>query len=338
ESLETTLNYYASLKGEEKLRSFTELYRKSDFRQMIFTGMGSSYFISYAASCLFNDLGIHACAMNASELLYYNYSLITEKTLLVCISQSGESIEVVKLLKNLPPNVTAIGIGNEENSSLKTLASDLFLSIAGKEEMTSTKTYTAITMVAYILGWSLAGKWGPEKILKLRSMIAAIKENLEGYNGLSNELISFLGDVNFLQFIGRGPIYGTVLQSELMFKEAAGTASTGTLGGEFRHGPMEMVGPEFKSVLFAAEGKTYKQSLKMAYDIAKYNGKVILIANKMPDKKDKNIEVIFINQPDEYLFNIQSIIPIQFMVNTLAVTKGREPGNFVHGSKVTIAE
>ncbi|HEX2984732.1 MAG TPA: SIS domain-containing protein, partial [Ignavibacteriales bacterium] len=110
ESLETTLNYYASLKGEEKLRSFTELYKKSDFRQIIFTGMGSSYFISYAASCLFNDLGIHACAMNASELLYYNYSLITEKTLLVCISQSGESIEVVKLLKDLPPNVTAIGI------------------------------------------------------------------------------------------------------------------------------------------------------------------------------------------------------------------------------------
>ena len=72
---------------------------------MIFTGMGSSYFTSYAAACLFNSLGIHSYAINTSELLYYHKSLITEKTLIVCISQSGESFEVVKFLEMLPGKI-----------------------------------------------------------------------------------------------------------------------------------------------------------------------------------------------------------------------------------------
>ena len=45
----------------------------------------------------------------------------------------------------------------------------------------------------------------------------------------------------FIQFIGRGPLYATANQSELMFKEAAKIPAAGTLGGEFRHGPIEMV-------------------------------------------------------------------------------------------------
>jgi glucosamine--fructose-6-phosphate aminotransferase (isomerizing) len=99
-----------------------------------------------------------------------------------------------------------------------------------------------------------------------------------------------------------------------------------------------MVKPGFKSVLFAAAGITYNQSIKMAADIAKFNGKVLLITNKDPKISDSNIKVILINQPDEYLYSIQSIIPVQLMVNKLALIEGYEPGNFVHGGKVTLAE
>jgi len=101
---------------------------------------------------------------------------------------------------------------------------------------------------------------------------------------------------------------------------------------------MEMVKPGFKSILFAAEGETYNQSVKMASDIAKYGGKVLVITNKDPEIPDSNVKVILINQPNEYLYSIQSIIPVQLMVNHLALTEGYEPGNFVHGGKVTLAE
>lgn len=337
DSLDATLQYYLSEGGKKKLENLRELFREENFKEVVFTGMGSSYFTSYAASCLFNSLGIHSYVVNASELLYYHFSLITDKTLIVCISQSGESYEVVKLMKQLPPDVCCVGISNETRSSLTAKAKESLLSQAGTEETTSTKTYTSMTLVAFILGWFLANVWDNDKILLVKKLISEMKELLTNYEGLIASQFDFLGDVEFLQFIGRGPSFSTALQSELMFKEAARLPASATLGGEFRHGPMEMVNHGFKSVIFAA-GKTYSQSIKMAADIAKYKGKVIIITNQNPHISDENISIVTINQPDEYLFTIQSIVPVQLMVNHLALAKGLVPGKFVNGGKVTLSE
>ncbi|MGC8897357.1 MAG: SIS domain-containing protein [Bacteroidota bacterium] len=337
DSLEATLQYYLTGQGEKKLKNVRDLFRKENFQKVVFTGMGSSYFTSHAASCLFNSLGIHSYVVNASELLYYHFSLVTDKTLIVCISQSGESYEVVKLLKKLPQNVYCVGICNEEKSSLTTKAKESLLSKAGREEMTSTKTYTSMTLVAFILGWFLANVWDNDKISLVEKLISETRQLLTSYEDLIDRQFDFLGDVEFLQFIGRGPSFSTALQSELMFKEAARLPASATLGGEFRHGPMEMVKPGFKSVIFAA-GETYSQSIKMAADIAKYKGKVIIITNQNPQVSDENLSIVTVNQPDEYLFTVQSIIPVQLMVNNLALAKGLVPGKFVNGGKVTLSE
>jgi glucosamine--fructose-6-phosphate aminotransferase (isomerizing) len=337
-SLESTLEYYSSSIGDKSLKKIRLLFQKENFQQIIFTGMGSSYFTSYAASCLFNSLGFPSFAVNTSELLYYHFSMITEKTLIVCVSQSGESFEVVKFLEMLPTNFFCVGVSNDEKSFLFQKTRESLLSMAGKEEMTSTKTYISITLVMSILGWYLSGKWGKDKIIKIKKLITDVKELLSSYKTLIDDELNFFGEIEFIQFIGRGPSFSTALQSELMFKEAAKIPAAGTLGGEFRHGPMEMVKPGFNSILFAAEGQTYAQSILMATDIAKYHGKVIIITNKSPHLSDSNIRTITIDQPDEFLFSIQSIVPVQLMVNYLALAKGYEPGNFIHGGKVTLTE
>lgn len=337
-SLEDTLRFYHSKTGEENLKVIKELFNKEKIKNIIFTGMGSSYFTSYAAACFFNSLGIYSFAVNTSELLYYHSSLINDSVLVVCISQSGESYEVVKFLEELSPNIFCLGITNEESSPLAVKANQKLLSKAGKEEMTSSKTYTTIMLTILILGWYIAGKWDNQKISLIENLIASVKEFLSGSKNSMNGGIDFLGDVDFVQFIGRGPLFASAQQSELMFKEAARVPSSANLGGEFRHGPMEMVGQNFKSVLFAAEGKTYSQSIKMATDIANFQGKVLIITNKDPHLSDERIKTITINQPDEYLFSIQSIIPVQLIVNQLALAKGLVPGDFVHGGKVTISE
>lgn len=337
-SLKDTLDYYSGQVGKMQLEIIGEFFNRGNFQEIIFTGMGSSYFTSYAASCLFSSLGIHSFALNTSELLYNNFSLITDKTLIVCVSQSGDSVEIVKLLEKLPGNISFIGVSNEEKSSLSIKSRMTLFSKAGREEMTSSKTYTSTILVLFILGWFLSKKWNNEKILQIKKLTSQTSELIENYKNLISNEFDFLGDVDFLQFIGRGPLFSSALQSELMFKEASQVPASATLGGEFRHGPMEMVKAGFKSILFAAEGNTYDQSIKMAVDIAKYQGKVIIITNKSPHISDNNIRIILIDQPDEYLFTIQSIIPVQLMVNYLALSKGHEPGNFVHGGKVTLTE
>jgi glucosamine--fructose-6-phosphate aminotransferase (isomerizing) len=338
ESIDRTLDYYLSDEGNKKLRAVRDVIENGNYRKIVFTGMGSSYFASYAASCFFNGLGIQAYAINTNELLYYHFSVIARDTLVVCLSQSGESAEIVKLIQKLPGGSRFIGVTNEEDGTLAKKAGITLLSKAGVERMTSTKTYTAIILVMCILGWFLIDGWNDEKAAKIRQLVSGTEKLLNRYKDTIGEDLAFLGDIEFLQFIGRGPSYASALQSELMFKEAAKIAASGTMGGEFKHGPMEMVKPGFKSLLFVAEGSTYNQSIRMAADISRFQGKVLIITNKDPKLTDTNIRVIVADQPDEYLFVIQSIIPVQLMVNELGLSNGTTPGDFIHGGKITVDE
>jgi glucosamine--fructose-6-phosphate aminotransferase (isomerizing) len=337
-ALERTLQFYISPEGKELLEKLNRTIKARQFNQIIFTGMGSSYFTSHAASSLFSSLGINSYVINSSELLHYNLSLLRKKTLLIGLSQSGESFEIKELLKKLPSSVFCVGITNEAESTLAKQSDIALLSMAGKEEMTSTKTYVVATLVSFILGWYLSGNWNDEKINITKRLINNFKRTLTDYQSWLNDILVFFGDLQMLQIIARGPAFSTASQCALMFKEAIRIAATGILGGEFRHGPMEMVTDGFKSILFASKGSTLSQSIKMAEDIIEFGGKILVITNKKLNLSARNFMQIFLDEPDEYLFSIQSVIPVQLFIDSYAKSKGFEAGSFSRGSKVTTIE
>ena len=123
-----------------------------------------------------------------------------------------------------------------------------------------------------------------------------------------------------------------------MFKEAVKVPAAAYLGGEFRHGPMEMVQEDLKCIVSAPEGKTREQGIKMARDIARFGGRVLLIHSEREAINDKNLMQITISEKDEYLFSISSVIPLQLMVDRYAKARGFEAGSFSHGAKVTSTE
>lgn len=332
------IDFYSSKEGKRLLKQIEKLIYSEAIELIVFTGMGSSYFISFAAANLFNQFGIHSVYINTSELLHYNLSLIGTRTLLICMSQSGESFEIREILDKLPEAVFCIGIVNEENSTLAQRANIALLCKGGKEEMTSTKTYVVTSLVAYILGSYLVGQWGVTRIKLLRHLQRNFEQSLSQYNDWLPKMLDFMGDIRTLQIIARGPSFSTASQSALMFKEATHIAATGILGGEFRHGSMEMVENGFKSILFAAEGRTFEQSLRMAEDIAEFGGKVLLITNFRIVNTHANILPVYIDEKDEFLFSIQSIIPMQLFIDEYAKRQGFEAGKFFHGAKVTMIE
>ena len=76
----------------------------------------------------------------------------------------------------------------------------------------------------------------------------------------------------------------------------------------------------------------------MAEDIASFGGKVWLITNVRVDVESKSILPFFIDEPDEFLFSVQSIVPVQLFVDAYAKSKNFEAGSFSRGAKVTIIE
>ena len=189
-----------------------------------------------------------------------------------------------------------------------------------------------------IFSWELAGKWTTEKRAIVRQLIDTFDKLLTSYKNWMPEISSFLGEYDYIEIIGRGPSYSSVLQGALMFKEAVRIPAGGILGGEFRHGPMEMVKEGFRAIVFAPKGNTFDQSIRMALDIAGYNGKVILITNSDLKFPQPNIHVFRIPVKDEYLFAISGIIPLQLIVHFRAIDIGLKPGYFTRGAKITKVE
>jgi glucosamine--fructose-6-phosphate aminotransferase (isomerizing) len=300
--------------------------------------MGSSYFAPYTASCILSNNGISSSNINAGELLHYHLPVLKKDILLTCISQSGESYEVVKVLGKITPEITCIGITNEENSTLASKASVTLLSKAGREDMTSTKTYISTLLVLHIYSSMLSGKWNPANMPELKSVIETVSNIIDSKDEWLSSAMDFLGHPPFVQIIGRGPSYSSVLQGALMFMEAARNPAAGIFGGEFRHGPMEMSKVGFRAVIIAPVGATFDQGIKLAGDITRFGGKVVLITNSSVRSTNPNILPIVIPYQNEYLFPVAAIVPLQFIVNQWATDEGHEPGNFIMGAKVTTIE
>jgi glutamine---fructose-6-phosphate transaminase (isomerizing) len=337
-AIDSILEYYTSREGQGALTEAAKLAELTSGGPLIFTGMGSSFFVSHAASTLFNELGIYSVAINTSELLHYNSSLLRGDSTLICISQSGESFEVAELTGRVNPHVRCIAIVNNESGILAKRSDVQLFCKAGTEYMTSTKTYVTSSIAAFILGWYIAGKWDILKQTAVKSVRDFFLNLIENKEGITERMLEFMGNMDNLQIIARGPSYSAACQSALMFREALHLPAAATLGGEFRHGPMEMVNEGFRSILFAPAGKTYDQSIRMAEDIAGFGGKVLLFSNTNTSVKEPGIMHVMVDGLDEYIFSVNAIFPVQLLVDSYARKRGFEAGSFSRGAKVTRSE
>ena len=320
------------------MENIVSLWRSGKYEKIIFTGMGSSYFVSYAATSLLNRRGVASFAINAGELLHYQFSLLNSKTLLVCISQSGESYEIVKLLEQLPQEVTVIGISNEVGSTLVRKATESLLCKAGKEDMTSTKTFITTYLCVYLLALAFDGKWNEQSAREIEKVVETVQGLLDSRQQWLGEAVKTIAHTGFVQLIGRGSTLAAVKQSALMCMEATRNPAAGILGGEFRHGPMEMVKEGFRAVVFAPSGNTSEQSITAVADILKFGGKVLLISHQKSSVEHAGLCNIVIPCENEELFAIPGIIPMQLIVNQWSIEEGNTPGDFTRGAKVTAIE
>ena len=340
QALKKTVAWTGSEQGVEAMQQIRAAWMSGAYDKVVFTGMGSSFFLSHAAALLLSSAVIPAFAVNAGEMLHFQRQLLTEKTLLVAISQSGESYEVVELLKEIMGQAArplVVGITNEADSTLAIEADYALLCQAGKEDITSTKTF----ITSYCIVWQLV------EVLKGLTSESAVGDELateiqrllDDASAVVPKAVAFLHDHTFVQLIGRGVDWATASQTALMFMEATKTPASALLGGEFRHGPLEMVNEHLAVVIYAhSQSGVYAQSVKLAEDVLRFGGMVVWVSDKLLGKDNASLLDIQINCSRADLFVIPSIIPLQLIVNARAEASGLEPGCFLHGAKVTSIE
>ena len=340
QALTDTATYYYTADGADAITALTRRLRTA--RRIVATGMGSSYFLAQALASMLAERGIAVVALNAGELLHYNIGVIDSDTLLIAISQSGESYETVKVLQQLRLRGVTPLVASITNCPDSTLAhaSDIVLpTVAGNEDKTSTKTFITAYQVMCMIASALDGIDIPDTVWE--ETAKSVAEILATRNQLLPAMLDTLGNATYIQYIARGPLMASASQSALMTMEASHTAASALYGGEFRHGPLEMVGDGFTAVVLAhSASSTFSQIAKLVNDILDFGGRVLLVsdsADAMAQRERLTVVTAPCATPE--LFAIPAIIPVQLAIEAWArEAKGITPGEFTHGNKVTAVE
>jgi glutamine---fructose-6-phosphate transaminase (isomerizing) len=304
---------------------------------VVFTGMGSSLFAGYPAQAFLTSLGIRALVWETAELVHHHLKILKPDTLLVAVSQSGETVEILRLLEALPKKTGLVAVVNEEKSTLARRADLMLPMMAGRQESVSTRTYMCAVAALMYLAHAIAAKPHRPLTSTLMRVVEAQERILERRHITTPPTVEFFGEPPYVSLMARGADLASAYQGAQMFKEVARLAAEPTSAAQFRHGPIEILNPAHRYVLFARRGRTGKFVLKLAEDIHAHGGAILLLTD-LPFETMSNTRVVAVDSVALNLGTLVDVLHIQLLVHDLALREHAEPGKFWIADRVTREE
>ncbi len=263
----------------------------------------------------------------------YNEPLIDEKTLVIAISQSGETADTlaaVREAKKYGPKIMAIC--NVMDSSITREADSVIYTHAGPEiGVASTKAFTCQLAILYLFAVDLARKRNhieasvaSRLIHHLKEVTENIQQCLQKQNLEKIQLISkrYSDNPNFL-YLGRGSGFAIALEGALKLKEISYIHAEGYHAGEMKHGPIALIDKNMPVVVLALQGRRYDKVLANIEEIKARDGKVIAIATQGDVSISKLVdEVIYVPDVDRFMTPLVAVLPLQLLSYYIAVERG----------------
>jgi glucosamine--fructose-6-phosphate aminotransferase (isomerizing) len=309
---------------------------------VVWTGMGSSYDACYPAIADLGRAGVGTIHVDAAELLHFRAPILGPDTVVVAVSQSGESAEVVQLARELreraaPPLVVAVTNGVE--SSLASLADLVLDTRAGVETGPSSMTFAGSLVIVGGLARTIAGMRGRDAATMLSAAAETAAEaigSLLADPALEGTIERWLSGMRAMVILGRGPGRAASEMGALTIKESAGIAAESLQTAQFRHGPLELAGPELAVAIVATEAETRNLDLSLAQQLVDTGAAVMAITDD--GVAPAGVTPIAIGLLDRAVGPAAAIVPLQLAARCLAIRAGREPGTYYRASKVTTRE
>jgi glutamine---fructose-6-phosphate transaminase (isomerizing) len=301
-------------------------------RKIVVTGIGASLHAAFPLQYELAGKGLDCSIAESGELLHYQERLCAGAVVVV-VSRSGESVEIVKLLGRVKGGAAhTIGITNEAGSALARGVDVAVIVGSLADEMVAVQSYTgtvaALLFLAGVVSGELEGR-GEE----LDRVLAGISALVDAQIARASEWDSFFRVQSPIYLLGRGPSYASVLEGALLFCETAKEPAVGLAAGSFRHGPVEIVGPNFRAIVFAGAARTREFNLGLARDLIRFGAMVRVIG---PSGEDGG-GLPFVELPllSEWVAPLLEIVPVQVAALRLADVKGLEIGKFRFAPQVT---
>lgn len=322
----------AKLEVPTGLQGLVARTKKGEFRSVVLTGMGSSFHALHPLQLELIQQGILAMAVETSELIHHQDKLLLPETLLVAVSQSGQSAEVIRLLELNLGKSPLIAITNTADSPLAKQAGATILTRAGKEYSVSCKTYVTALAALQWLSDIFRERDLEQGRRNLQSAAPAVREYLGKWKQHVGRFSDVLRDVRNLILAGRGPSLAAVGTGALIIKESTHFPAEGMSSAAFRHGPFEMLGEEMFVLVFAGSGKSRELNAGLLRDIREKHGQAEWVG------EDGTFAPCALPAAPRCVGPILEILPVQMITLALALRAGVKPGQFALASKITTKE
>jgi glucosamine--fructose-6-phosphate aminotransferase (isomerizing) len=303
------------------------------------TGMATSEYSCIPASCLLSHAGKPNTLYDVSELLYYHLEGLPKGAVLIVVSQSGESAEIVHLLEEVKGRVPIVGVYNNQASTLAKGSTIGLPILAGPQKACGSKTNTATIAVMNLMAEKLLGRDIHKAGEQIQKAITSLKQVFENWEEALTPGADLLEASSYSVFVGRGPGRASAIFSAVLFREVPKVVAEGMAAATFRHGLREMITPDHRVVIFAPQGKTTRQLVGLAEDMLKLGVPVCVFTNHdIPLEPSKQCWIYRTGLLDEFYSPLVDITPPQLLGYILAKRRGLEPGKLVISTYITTVE
>ncbi len=297
-----------------------QLWRRGGYDHVIFTGCGSTYFLSWAAAALLQELsGQTVRALPASEVWLSPTSSYPRggKTLLVAVSRSGSTTETVRACEAFRRDGRGdlVTLSCYPDQPLAQLGALNILLPAGQENsIVQTRAFSTL----YLGVVALAALWTGNAALfdELANLPTAGRQVLNNYAGLAKSIGRDM-DFDRFYFLGSGPRYGLACEYALKMKEMSLTHSEPFHFMEFRHGPMSMVG-ESTALVGLVSGVNCAHELKVLDEMRKRGARIVTVG-------ESDVEVEFRSGLSELARGVLYLPFAQLLGYERSMAKGLNP-------------
>lgn len=314
---------------KDTLMEFSEIEKVvekfSDFKRICFVACGTSYHASLVGKYLFETLlGIPTDVILASEFAFSEGAL-DEQTLVILISQSGETADTLRALKIANTKSETLAIVNVLGSTATREADHVVYTRAGPEiGVAATKTYVSQLTCVYMLAIAMNGD---KKLLaELQKVPGYMKTTLNNEDHII-EIAKKYKDSSDFFFIGRGFSYPTALEGALKLKEITYIHGEGYAAGELKHGPLALIDDEVPVLAVVPPGSSHDKTLSNIEEVKARGAYVIAVGSSKDEVliSQAHDMIGFDDEIGEMLSPIPYVLPLQLLSYYISVERGIDP-------------
>jgi len=299
-------------------------------KRIIFLACGTSWHAGLIGEYIIEDLAeIPVEVEYASEFRYRN-PIIPDDTLVIAISQSGETIDTLAAMREAKrKGATVLGLCNVVGSTIARESDGGLYVHAGPEiGVASTKAFTSqitvLTLLAVLLARmrTIAAERGKEVLSGLTQIPKKVESILAHEEEIKQIAARFYQKDNFL-YLGRGINFPVALEGALKLKEISYIHAEGYPAAEMKHGPIALIDDNMPVVVVALQDAVYEKVLSNIEEIKARHGKVIAVVTEGDQRVAQKVEhVLYIPKTQDLLTPLLSVIPLQLLAYHMAVLRG----------------